>query len=139
LQKAEPKDNAKKNPLKEIGEIVNCMGSLKEVDRLMNGLSLIDKEELVKQSQALEGAKNGDLQNLIKKAIASATDLSGLTKGKARRISNPGSSNPDSIVHFKTTTNNNSFEEATHVTFCDNPFFLYIYKTESSQWYDDQS
>jgi hypothetical protein len=138
LQKAEPKDNAKKNPLKEIGEIVNCMGSL-EVDRLMNGLSLIDKEELVKQSQALEGAKNGDLQNLIKKAIASATDLFGLTKGKARRILNPGSSNPNSIVHFKTTNNNNSFEEATPVTFCDNPFSLYIYKTESSQWYDDQS
>lgn len=107
---------AQKNPLKKIGEIVNCMGSLKEVDRLVNGLSLIAKE-LVKRSQALEAAKNGDLQNLIKKAIVSATDLSGLTKGKVRCLPNPGSSNPDSVVHFTTTTGNDSSEDATPVTF----------------------
>lgn len=92
------------------------MGPLKEVDRLVNGLSLIAKE-LVKRSQALEAAKNGDLQNLIKKVIVSATDLSGLTKGKVRSLSNAGSSNPDSVVHFTTTTGNESSEEATPVTF----------------------
>jgi aarF domain-containing kinase len=92
------------------------MGSLKEVDRLVNGLSLIAKE-LVKRSQVLEAATNGDLQTLIKKAIVSATDLSGLTKGKARRLSNPASSNPDSVVHFTSTTGNDSSEEATPVTF----------------------
>jgi aarF domain-containing kinase len=110
------KGKAQKNPLKQIAEIVNCMGSSKELYRLVNGLSLIAKE-LVKRSQALEAAKNGDLQDLIKKAIASATDLSGLTKGKVRSLSNAGSSNPDSVVHFTTTTGNESAEEATPVTF----------------------
>jgi aarF domain-containing kinase len=114
------KGKAQKNPPKQIAEIVNCMGSSKELHRLVNGLSLIAKE-LVKRSQALEAAKNGDLQDLIKKAIVSATDLSGLTKGKVRSLSNAGSSNPDSVVHFTTTTGNESAEEATPVTFQQQP------------------
>ena len=67
----------------------------------MNGVSLIAKE-IVKDSQALQAAKNGDLPNLIKIAIVSATDLSGLTKGKLHHLSKPtsSSSNLDSVVYF---------------------------------------
>ncbi|GMY06867.1 protein ABC transporter 1, mitochondrial [Fagus crenata] len=80
------------------------MGWLKEAGRLVNGVSLIAKE-IVKDSQALQAAKNGDLPNLIKIAIVSATDLSGLTKGKLHHLSKPtssssSSSNLDSVVYF---------------------------------------
>ena len=61
------------------------MGLLKDASRIVNGVSLIAKE-FVKDSQAFEAAKNGDIQNLIKKAVVSATDLSGLTKGRVRHL-----------------------------------------------------
>lgn len=95
------------------------MGSFKEVGRLLNGVSLIAKE-FVKRSEAVEAAKNGDLPKLIKKAIVSATDLSGLTKGEVRRLSNPSSSNSDSVVHFATDAavdSSSSSEEAVPVDF----------------------
>lgn len=56
----------------------------------MEGLSLIGKE-VVKRSQPQN--QNGGLGSLIssslKKAILSATDLSGLTSGKIRELDNP--------------------------------------------------
>lgn len=99
------------------------MVSMKEVGRLVNGLSLVVKE-LANRSEALGAAKSGDLQNLVKKAIVSATDLSGLTKGQARRLSKPASSIPDSVVYFTsscsttaTSSDNDSSSEATPVAF----------------------
>lgn len=79
------------------------MSSLKDLSRLFNGLSLIAKE-FVKRSPPLESARTGDFENLVKKALLSATDLSGLTKGKVRQFSNPQSSDSklasDSVVYF---------------------------------------
>ncbi|KAG2693142.1 hypothetical protein I3760_08G083900 [Carya illinoinensis] len=91
------------------------MGSPKELGRLVNGLSLVAKE-IVGRSQAVEAAKNGDLQCLIKKAILSATDITGLTKGKVRILSNPSSSNSDSVVHFTTATADDSSASSEEVT-----------------------
>ena len=93
------------------------MGLLKDASRIVNGVSLIAKE-FVKDSQAFEAAKNGDLQNLIKKAVVSATDLSGLTKGRVRHLPNPTSSSSsklDSVVYFDTTatTSDNSSSDPT--------------------------
>ena len=93
------------------------MGLLKDASRIVNGVSLIAKE-FVKDSQAFEAAKNGDIQNLIKKAVVSATDLSGLTKGRVRHLPNPTSSSSsklDSVVYFDTTatTSDNSSSDPT--------------------------
>jgi len=93
------------------------MGLLKDASRIVKGVSLIAKE-FVKDSQAFEAAKNGDLQNLIKKAVVSATDLSGLTKGRVRHLPNPTSSSSsklDSVVYFDTTatTSDNSSSDPT--------------------------
>lgn len=61
----------------------------------MNGLSLIAKEA-VKRSEVLDNARAGDLETLIssavKKAVVTATDASGLTKGKVREFSIPATS-----------------------------------------------
>ncbi|XP_034691988.1 protein ABC transporter 1, mitochondrial [Vitis riparia] len=63
--------------------------------RLVNGLSLIAKEA-VKRSEVLDNARAGDLETLIssavKKAVVTATDASGLTKGKVREFSIPATS-----------------------------------------------
>ncbi|XP_057508729.1 protein ABC transporter 1, mitochondrial isoform X1 [Actinidia eriantha] len=63
---------------------------MKDLGRLVEGLSLIGKE-VVKRSQSQN--QNGGLGSLIssslKKAILSATDLSGLTSGKIRELDNP--------------------------------------------------
>lgn len=93
------------------------MGLLKDASRIVNGVSLIAKE-FVKDSQAFEAAKNGDLQNLVKKAVVSATDLSGLTKGRVRHLPNPSSSSSssklDSVVYFDATnTADNSSSDPT--------------------------
>lgn len=90
------------------------MGLLKDASRIVNGVSLIAKE-FVKDSQAFEAAKNGDLQNLVKKAVVSATDLSGLTKGRVRHLPNPSSSSKlDSVVYFDATnTADNSSSDPT--------------------------
>lgn len=90
------------------------MGLLKDASRIVNGVSLIAKE-FVKDSQAFEAAKNGDIQNLIKKAVVSATDLSGLTKGRVRHLPNPTSSSKlDSVVYFDTTSDNSSSDPTQH-------------------------
>ncbi|GAV74682.1 ABC1 domain-containing protein [Cephalotus follicularis] len=74
------------------------MASFKQLGRVVNGLSLIAKE-IAKRSQI---ARNGDLENLItsslKKALVSATDISGLTKGKVREFS--GHRPKESLVYF---------------------------------------
>ncbi|KAJ8748583.1 hypothetical protein K2173_003485 [Erythroxylum novogranatense] len=71
------------------------MTSFKDLGRLVNGLSLIAKE-IVNRPRA------ADLEKLIasaaKKALLSATDLSGLTKGKVRQFSPPRPK--ESVVYF---------------------------------------
>ncbi|KAM1668458.1 hypothetical protein TB2_047303 [Malus domestica] len=83
----------------------------KDVGRVVKGVSLIAKE-LANRSPTLQSAKNGDLEALIKKAIVSATDLSGLTKGTLSQFtnnhpigtndsnSNTNTRGQDSIVYF---------------------------------------
>ncbi|KAK8565584.1 hypothetical protein V6N13_020678 [Hibiscus sabdariffa] len=77
------------------------MSSLNQLGRLVNGLALIAKE-VAKRSQTIDHAKNGDLENLIasylRNAVVSATDLTGLTKGKVREFSKPRPK--ESIVYF---------------------------------------
>ncbi|XP_071922608.1 protein ABC transporter 1, mitochondrial-like isoform X1 [Coffea arabica] len=70
---------------------------LKDILRVANGLSLVAKEALgdvLRQSQG-EGGEVGNklLQSLVKKTIFSATDLTGLTKGKIRPVSVTTTSN----------------------------------------------
>lgn len=70
---------------------------LQDILRVANGLSLVAKEALgdvLRQSQG-EGREAGNklLQSLIKKTIFSATDLTGLTKGKIRPLSVTTASN----------------------------------------------
>ncbi|XP_017631498.1 protein ABC transporter 1, mitochondrial isoform X2 [Gossypium arboreum] len=80
------------------------MSSFNQLGRLVNGLSLIARE-VAKRSQTIEHAKNGDLETLIssslKNALLSATDLTGLTKGKVREFSKPRPK--DSVVYFNST------------------------------------
>ncbi|KAL6225600.1 hypothetical protein ACLB2K_004449 [Fragaria x ananassa] len=82
----------------------------KDIGRLAQGFSLIAKE-FAKRSPTLQSAKNGDFQALLKNAVVSATDLSGLTKGTLHSQSthnipsNPNNAdsaanNPDSVVYF---------------------------------------
>ncbi|XP_057736885.1 protein ABC transporter 1, mitochondrial [Arachis stenosperma] len=83
----------------------------KDLTRLLNGLSLVANE-------FIKPAAKSDLQTLIKNAVLSATDLSGITSGKLRQFSNPQSSHApkrastDSVVYFsssqppETTTRN---------------------------------
>ncbi|KAF8401198.1 hypothetical protein HHK36_012129 [Tetracentron sinense] len=77
------------------------MAFFQDLRRLVNGVSLIAKE-IARRSQAMESARNGDFQTFIssslKKAVLSATDLSGLTKGKVREFSNPRSK--ETVVYF---------------------------------------
>ncbi|PON88800.1 Protein kinase [Trema orientale] len=61
---------------------------VKDVSRVLNGLFLI----------AQEFAKH-DSHSLLKKALLSATDLSGLTRGKVRSFTNPIGSSSDSSNH----------------------------------------
>ncbi|KAL6219673.1 hypothetical protein ACLB2K_007432 [Fragaria x ananassa] len=82
----------------------------KDIGRLAQGFSLIAKE-FAKRSPTLQSAKNGDFQALLKNAVVSATDISGLTKGTLHsqsthnNPSNPNNAdsaanNPDSVVYF---------------------------------------
>ncbi|KAK9281702.1 hypothetical protein L1049_004606 [Liquidambar formosana] len=79
------------------------MASFRDLRRLVDGFSLVAKE-IVRRSAAFpfESAQNGDLESLltssVKKAVLSATDISGLTKGKVRQFSNPKSN--ESVVYF---------------------------------------
>lgn len=77
------------------------MSWLNDVGKLINGLSLVAKE-ITKRSHAIETARTGDVETLIssslKKALVSATDISGLTKGTVREFT---SHKPkESVVYF---------------------------------------
>ncbi|KAI3745678.1 hypothetical protein L6452_08082 [Arctium lappa] len=61
------------------------MSSLKDLNKLINGFSLVAKEAM-KQNHL----DKPDLQSLIKQAILSATDISGLTKGDVRNFTVTG-------------------------------------------------
>ncbi|XP_023743628.1 protein ABC transporter 1, mitochondrial [Lactuca sativa] len=56
------------------------MASLKDLGKLVNGVSLVAKEAMRR------GIDKPDLQSLIRRAILSATDISGLTKGEVRNF-----------------------------------------------------
>ncbi|CAN0885113.1 Protein ABC transporter 1, mitochondrial [Linum grandiflorum] len=80
------------------------MTSFKNLSRLLDGVSLVAKE-IVLRSPALEAASKGDVQTLIsstaRKALVAATDLSGLTRGKVRQFSAPRPK--ESVVYFDRT------------------------------------
>ncbi|XP_044492306.1 protein ABC transporter 1, mitochondrial-like isoform X2 [Mangifera indica] len=81
------------------------MSWLNHLSRLANGVSLVVKE-IANRSQAIESARAGDFETLItsslKKAIVTATDISGLTKGTVREVSNPKTK--ESVVFFNNDT-----------------------------------
>ncbi|KAL2325695.1 hypothetical protein Fmac_024753 [Flemingia macrophylla] len=69
------------------------MASFRDLTRLLNGLSLV----------ANEFAKRADFENLIKKTLLSATDLSGITRGKLHPFPNPSNhraTTSTSVVFF---------------------------------------
>lgn len=68
------------------------MASMRDLTRLINGLSLI-ANEFAKRSLP---ARAGDFETLIKNALLSATDLSGITRGKVRQFSHPSPSHASS-------------------------------------------
>lgn len=81
----------------------------KDLTRLIDGLSLIAKE-FSKRSPA--SAKD-DFQTLLKKALVSATDLSGLTSGKIHSFPNPSrsvSSTFDSHSEDRFASSSSSYE-----------------------------
>ncbi|KAI3514719.1 hypothetical protein L1887_13367 [Cichorium endivia] len=80
------------------------MASLKDLGKLVNGLSLVAKEAM-RRGQI----DKPDLQYLIQRAILSATDISGLTKGEVRNFTitgtkanadTDGSKQDSSVVYF---------------------------------------
>lgn len=77
------------------------MSGLNQLGRLVNGLSLVAKE-IAKRSQTVDATRTGDLETLItsslKKALVSATDTVGLTKGTVREFSKPKPK--ESVVYF---------------------------------------
>lgn len=82
--------------------------SLNELTRLFNGLTLVCKEVAAHNRATSFQNTASDLQNLIKTALISATDLTGLTQGNLRqfslRESGSGSgSASSSVVYFSQT------------------------------------
>ncbi|KAF8042968.1 hypothetical protein BT93_A1335 [Corymbia citriodora subsp. variegata] len=79
------------------------MAWLKDLNRLVHGLSLVAKE-MAKRSPVVGTARDGDIEGLIrsaaKQALVSATDLSGLTKGKVRDFARPRPRPRESVVYF---------------------------------------
>ncbi|OIW13021.1 hypothetical protein TanjilG_15470 [Lupinus angustifolius] len=88
------------------------MASSKDLTRFLNGLSLV-ANEFAKRSLP---ATTSDFETLIKKTVVAATDLSGITKGKVHRFSNPTTRSPssnttphsDSVVFFDNTSSSQS-------------------------------
>lgn len=78
------------------------MAPFKDLIRIVNGISLV-AQEAAKRSEALAAARSGDLETLVsktlKKALVSATDLAGFTKGEPRQISSPRPGE-SSVVYF---------------------------------------
>lgn len=98
--------------------------SVKELSRLLNGLTLVLKEAAGQGGagrgvSAFQSSGTGDLQALVKKALITATDLTGLTKGNLRQFSLPNhqhdsnESNKGSVVYFN---NQQPTEEAADTT-----------------------
>ncbi|XP_015063115.1 protein ABC transporter 1, mitochondrial [Solanum pennellii] len=77
------------------------MPFFKDIARVADGLSLVAKETIYRQRRS-EGGNS--LQSLIKNTLLSATDLTGLTKGKVRQIDADSAvrtdSNIESVVYF---------------------------------------
>ncbi|KAM3323567.1 protein ABC transporter 1, mitochondrial [Capsicum chacoense] len=88
------------------------MPFLKDIARLADGLSLIAKEAISRQ-RPIDGGSN-NLQSLIKTTLLSATDLTGLTKGKVQKFDkeiDANSNDKQSVVYFtdeKPSTSNAS-------------------------------
>jgi aarF domain-containing kinase len=82
------------------------MGFMKEAVRVSSGLSLVAKE--------VTRNSNQNLESLIKIAILTATDASGLTKGKIRpfKIQPPPTNNKGSVVYF---ADNQGLESDNHI------------------------
>lgn len=83
--------------------------SLNELTRLFNGLTLVCKEVGAHNRATSFQTTAADLQNLIKTALISATDLTGLTRGHLRQFAPPESgsssgsgfdSGSSSVVYF---------------------------------------
>ncbi|KAL8101151.1 protein ABC transporter 1, mitochondrial-like [Apium graveolens] len=78
--------------------------TLKELDKLFTGISLVCKEIAARHGGVRGGA--ADFQTLVKTAVLSATDLTGLTKGNLVRfspkssLSLSNSTSKDSVVVF---------------------------------------
>ncbi|KAH0768024.1 hypothetical protein KY285_003895 [Solanum tuberosum] len=92
------------------------MPFLKDIARVADGLSLVAKEAIYRQRRSDGG---NSLQSLIKNTLLSATDLTGLTKGKVRKLDKEidadsavrSDSNKESVVYFtdeKTSTSSSS-------------------------------
>ncbi|KAK1277109.1 hypothetical protein QJS04_geneDACA015763 [Acorus gramineus] len=75
------------------------MAPFRDLTRLVNGVSLVVKELATRSPAA---ASKGDMETLLssslKRALLSATDLAGLTKGKVREFSVP--TPKESVVYF---------------------------------------
>ncbi|KAI3693833.1 hypothetical protein L1987_76786 [Smallanthus sonchifolius] len=78
------------------------MASLKDLGKLVNGLSLVAKEAVRRGN-----LDKPDLQSLIRRAVLSVTDISGLTEGEVRKFTAPkanaDSDNRSSVVFFEDT------------------------------------
>ncbi|KAL5700443.1 mitochondrial chaperone [Ranunculus cassubicifolius] len=76
--------------------------SLQELQRLVNGVSLVAKE-FAKRPQSLSSS---DIQSLISSPLKKATDIFGFTKGPIQQVSTkppPKSLNEQSVVYFTQT------------------------------------
>ncbi|XP_024018175.1 protein ABC transporter 1, mitochondrial [Morus notabilis] len=70
---------------------------MKDVRRLLKGVSLIAKEFSKRSSSSSSSSSSYSRNSLLYKALLSATDLSGLTRGSLRRFSKPNP-NPNPIL-----------------------------------------
>ncbi|KAH1058121.1 hypothetical protein GLYMA_02G006500v4 [Glycine max] len=84
------------------------MASFRDLTRLLNGLSLI-ANEFAKRSLP---ATTSDFETLIKKTLVSATDLSGITRGKVRHF-------PDTPPSSNTTQHDHAAASSSVVFFAD--------------------
>lgn len=74
------------------------MALLKDVGRVLHGLYLVAEETVARKSQG------GELRSLLNKTILSATDLTGLTKGKLRQLPSSSPIRRDSNYDTSVTT-----------------------------------
>ncbi|CAL5208762.1 unnamed protein product [Lathyrus oleraceus] len=79
------------------------MSSTRDLARVFNGLSLI-ANEFAKRSLP---ATTSDFETLIKTALISVTNISGITKGKVRRYSQPQPS-PSNTAHASSSSSSDS-------------------------------